>query len=1737
MSQNLKIQLKSCGNDKLAVIKQVRELTGMGLKEAKDLVDKVPVDFDMTGDKETVINALRNAGATVSVYEITETGEILGYSGNHIVIPGDNNLTVHLESAGSSKLDVVKQVKELTGMGLKEAKELVDSAPVDFDMAGDKDTVIKALRDIGATVSVKEIKTLDPSIPNKGDATVIITEEAINEVNDAIKVRRDLKFLSLPSLSSKRTDAVKVLQEVIGLEQWEAEIFVDKSPIRLTLSEIDVCDLLISKLGSLGFNIAVTTPACFSDEGSAKYTEEQIKNNLTQAEQVIENIRGAYNKIITLVTVSQLVSNLIIKETSHNLETAGDNYQKIQSILAIAQTSQKEASRDLKTFVSIKEDALQLLADAQSNGAIEEASYTLLVEMVDKVVALYNDAKNLTNNLINSAVASIQGYVKTAYDALESARNVEQIGNNILEKYSGEAIYEGLTALSEINYALPLPHTARGTVYRRSKCDADTVRAPFVGVLVEISGIVSPDADKTEADEKPSCYTDSNGEFIIVMPERYSLKETLRIIVSQGANRQIFLKSATEFLYSVPEQKLLDKFVEVDNLGMELSNLKANLSVLEADYDALSSYKDKLDIRMSILVPQRDEQDNIELTKLDPVVQDYIISLNINLYEAKDEIEKEISALGIQIQKVEKAVDDLLRKIDDQDNYIKEYESRFKSLKTALLASLNEQKHLSFPETVDLNTVFDAFLAKTSAPEAKLEGTDLSDDYEGFVVIDEVFQGNYADAAKALPSVKLMENEGREIRLPSDTAPSRVFNYSMLQRLVEPKLTRKNQRGDRYEVSRITMSEPVDIRDFKEQIIKNPDEYPQMSTLGMGYVLNMHQAWVPDGFALGSLLYSLILAPGEEQRLIVRENKQSYILSDMAEGTDLVSEGYQMAQDDDTTAAYNYALDQLSTASSHYSYKTRTWGGGASGGLGAIGNGISGMLGLSGSYSKSSGSGSSSSRQSNSHNEASTAAQSFQHSIKSASDMISQAKRISLSTASSDVNESVATKIIANHNHSHAMTIQYWEVMRRYRLETCVEGVDLVLFVPLKLVQFLPTDQEESLDINDIKTKDNKPFGKTHFRNRYDVLLKYAQTLQYALPSKYRQGLKLIQHYSALPSWTLEESSSELKTLSFTIKASLLSCDKLTATLVLKNGKGSVTATLTVESGTPFDVSSLDEQCKKTSELLQALSDERKKYPSVKLSCTFALPDDIHEDDLSHISISYSCESTSIPLMFQILDPEIKMNGNVNGMKSANDYVALGFNQAQGKAIVKMAEAYWYFIQNNSHNQQDLQAYYHYRSGVPECLQSYPEMKFVALNSTTIRKIEPIRIAEATLGVGTASARLTTDRVLSSVLLPISTEVNTLRLADLRRIEETFMHVISETMHYSQVIWGDMSADERAMTLEKYTIDMDFSSINDSLSFGDNDGINQNGKITIPLLNCVNVKKVIGFYGNCILMPFTYPSSLARKLGKTAGEIQDALYRYHTSCFRAPTTTISLPTSGMVGEAVLGETNVSEKIDITRFWNWQDSPIDKMNLDQNYLNGKDYLSEKSTQGITALGLDGATAATPVTNADLISALVKKQTPTFNDITGLDQLKDVLNAGTTSAATGRDNYIKEASSMASKALDAVTGSAKKTNQQGADGQGDQSGKGGKGDQSGKGGQGDQGGQGGQGGAAGGPSASFTATLTFNTGNMNGKTTASSVSGRSDGNNPDDQPQPEGENPQGEAAGEDSPSSSPRSPRNQ
>ena len=118
-------------------------------------------------DKEQIIEAIKN----MSVLDLNDLVKMcedeFGVSASAPVIVGtrvadsseeNTEVDVVLSNAGSEKLKVVKVVKEICGLGLKEAKEIVDGAPKTLKEAVSKDEAEKIksqLDEVGATVELK----------------------------------------------------------------------------------------------------------------------------------------------------------------------------------------------------------------------------------------------------------------------------------------------------------------------------------------------------------------------------------------------------------------------------------------------------------------------------------------------------------------------------------------------------------------------------------------------------------------------------------------------------------------------------------------------------------------------------------------------------------------------------------------------------------------------------------------------------------------------------------------------------------------------------------------------------------------------------------------------------------------------------------------------------------------------------------------------------------------------------------------------------------------------------------------------------------------------------------------------------------------------------------------------------------------------------------------------------------------------------------------------------------------------------------------------------------------------------------------------------------------------------------------------------------------------------------------------------------------------------------------------
>ena len=114
----------------------------MTLLELSDFVKQFEETFEVTAAAPVAVAAAGPAGGGAAPEAAAEQDEF----------------DVVLESAGDKKIQVIKEVRGLTSLGLKEAKDLVDGAPKPVLEKVDKDAAEKAkaaLEGAGATVTVK----------------------------------------------------------------------------------------------------------------------------------------------------------------------------------------------------------------------------------------------------------------------------------------------------------------------------------------------------------------------------------------------------------------------------------------------------------------------------------------------------------------------------------------------------------------------------------------------------------------------------------------------------------------------------------------------------------------------------------------------------------------------------------------------------------------------------------------------------------------------------------------------------------------------------------------------------------------------------------------------------------------------------------------------------------------------------------------------------------------------------------------------------------------------------------------------------------------------------------------------------------------------------------------------------------------------------------------------------------------------------------------------------------------------------------------------------------------------------------------------------------------------------------------------------------------------------------------------------------------------------------------------
>lgn len=794
-----------------------------------------------------------------------------------------------------------------------------------------------------------------------------------------------------------------------------------------------------------------------------------------------------------------------------------------------------------------------------------------------------------------------------------------------------------------------------------------------------------------------------------------------------------------------------------------------------------------------------------------------------------------------------------------------------------------------------------------------------------------------------------------------------------------------NNEGEWNFRDRIPVQEPIDVDEYFTDLEENPHDVPKASTLGLGYITKMRTVAVNVGMSLGQLIYSLPLAPGEEQRIVITEQRQRLSVRERESLSFSEEQEFIESQDTSFQSTFDSALNELMSGSSSFDTNSDSESKGLSAGGGffsrLFSGGIVGGIGGSKGSANSSSEGTSSASQNISRNFLSETDEAFSAALERSASVKRRSTRTGIRTATALDRQNASTKFIANRNHCHALTMQWFEVLRDFSIETRVEGVQLVCFVPLQLIRFRPRRFNGEPHPRTLPSNPLRAF----LLERYDVLLRYASTLrrEFRFQRRRRAALQLLEKFAADPFMEPEGASATAQdVVRFRVRGTFMANDDISATIVTLEGERIGPVPL---GGSPVSIDEVFGGAARDREMLIArLADlRRNSFKTAGYEGGLALPRSVHRSDIARVEINRSTG------MFAY-----RLDGGDDAPSTAEIIADLVKNTNKDVDLAKAARAIDRVLNT-----------------------SLSAEEFDNLVGAPLLGAVEVVINE---GMPDAAVLVSRDIDDGSTFLPltlpfaVAAETPVLTRRDLTRIEEMYQHVVSNTVTYSKAVWLSMTDEERAILLERFTIGVPEGGLADASS-------------EVALLSAVG-NRVLGFYGNAMIMPFHIPVELAEEMGVTTADIQDALIRFHREDFRPRRRTLSLPTRGVLGEAVLGRCNACEIIDHRRFWNWQDSPTpppvgDAPTLPQDtgsILAARapaDLVGGQPQNALTIaggnIGMGSAASSSPL--ADVLRA-APELARGGADLTGLKELQQQLALESQSSAQGRDKAIDSATDL-------------------------------------------------------------------------------------------------------------------------
>lgn len=636
----------------------------------------------------------------------------------------------------------------------------------------------------------------------------------------------------------------------------------------------------------------------------------------------------------------------------------------------------------------------------------------------------------------------------------------------------------------------------------------------------------------------------------------------------------------------------------------------------------------------------------------------------------------------------------------------------------------------------------------------------------------------------------------------------------------------------------IKQSGPIDIAPTLDQSFG-------FESLGVGALLTISQSWYAKGVALGQLLHSTTLAPGESTRIAMMD----WSRRTRAGTTETISEAEQL----DNETMHSRSLSEVTSAlaresqqgfSSTDSTSTSTQKGTSTGSatinadpLNALSLGMFGddpgvtTRGTSESESTVTSSGMTFTSSSGQRSVAASVNQNVLDRTQQHANSVRNRRASIIREVSQEEHQSVSTRVVTNYNHMHALSVQYYEIVQIYRVEVGISKAEKCLFVPMKLVDFNQTVIDKYRLVLARAALDRNI--RELLTTRYGVVELTPQTPKVSVNTLIAKAA-----LSQIARTTLRENLFELITAP-PIAAPANPAPTPAPQIAAKDLAAIRPSMLDVVAAKGYDIAQLDSASRLVGRpLIRSGSD------------SVFLPDDTIITGLV-VSEGYATK----------LEAKVRGEATRIGV-STSDLVSL-------TRALRVTEIESIHLKNGTDKEQVI---------------------ILQMQCNYFGVFFPLNL----------KVRLAADGADQEVI----------RFGGVRAAKELIDHLNAEKLHYSQAIYRSLDASSLALLLSPYHYE---------------------GK---PLAQVIDPTPVT-ITANYLVFKMHEEVFEAPAVGLGGDEepappqlSQWGLWlKEHGIDNRVSTELVPLPSGGVFAEAVLGRYNAAEKLDMTRFWNWQDSPI------------------------------------------------------------------------------------------------------------------------------------------------------------------------------------------------------------------